>query len=212
MNTTDIAPQNPMYPQRSTTWSGLREAGQSDSPTIRNHAAFIWAVADLLRGDYKPYEYGKVILPLVVLRGLDSVLAATKPQVLERHKSLVGRIENIEPVLQAAAGQQFFNTSALDFRRLHDGPTNLADSMSAWRPYFTSRHHRTFPPLRLYQSSDHIARSAECLRTPASRRRGLPSRSQRHRRYVDMAEGPAEAHPSIDTLPRRGCPALCIQQ
>jgi len=37
----------------------------SDSPTIRNHAAFIWSVADLLRGDYKQSEYGKVILPMV---------------------------------------------------------------------------------------------------------------------------------------------------
>jgi len=40
----------------------------SDSPTIKNHAAFIWSVADLLRGDYKQSEYGKVILPLTVQR------------------------------------------------------------------------------------------------------------------------------------------------
>lgn len=46
--------------------------------TIRNHAAFIWSVADLLRGDYKQSEYGKVILPLVVLRRLDCVLEPTK--------------------------------------------------------------------------------------------------------------------------------------
>ncbi len=50
----------------------------SDSPTIRNHAAFIWSVADLLRGDYKQSEYGRVILPLVVLRRLDCVLEPTK--------------------------------------------------------------------------------------------------------------------------------------
>ena len=46
----------------------------SESATIRNLAAFIWSVADLLRGDYKQSEYGKVILPLVVLRRLDCVL------------------------------------------------------------------------------------------------------------------------------------------
>ena len=46
----------------------------SNTEAARNHAAFIWQVADLLRGDYKPYEYGKVILPLVVLRRLDCVL------------------------------------------------------------------------------------------------------------------------------------------
>ena len=43
---------------------------------------FIWAVADLLRGDYKPSEYGKAILPLTVLRRLDAVLAPTKASVL----------------------------------------------------------------------------------------------------------------------------------
>ena len=42
--------------------------------TSKNHAAFIWSVADLLRGNYKPSEYGKVILPLTVLRRLDCVL------------------------------------------------------------------------------------------------------------------------------------------
>ncbi len=48
------------------------------SETIKNHAAFIWSVADLLRGDYKQSEYGKVILPLTVLRRLDCVLEPTK--------------------------------------------------------------------------------------------------------------------------------------
>jgi type I restriction enzyme M protein len=52
------------------------------SETIRNHAAFIWSVADLLRGDYKQSEYGRVILPLVVLRRLDCVLEPTKEKVL----------------------------------------------------------------------------------------------------------------------------------
>ncbi len=109
----------------------------SDSPTIRNHGSFIWSVADLLRGDYKPSDYGKVILPLVVLRRLDCVLAATKEQVLVKHKSLTGKIENIEPVLQAAAGQQFFNTSPLDFKRLLDDPTNLADNLRAYVAAFS---------------------------------------------------------------------------
>jgi type I restriction enzyme M protein len=86
----------------------------SDGPVVRNHAAFIWSVADLLRGDYKPSDYGKVILPMVVLRRLDCVLEASKPAVLKRYANLTGRIENIEPVLQAASGQQFFNISPLD--------------------------------------------------------------------------------------------------
>src|SRR2546423_12726575 len=94
---------------------------------FQDKVGFIWSVADLLRGDYKPYEYGKVILPLVVLRRLDCVLEPTKEAVLKRHAALAGRIENIEPVLRAVSREQFFNISPLDFRRLLDDPANAAD-------------------------------------------------------------------------------------
>jgi type I restriction enzyme M protein len=107
-----------------------RDAAQTE--TIRNHAAFIWTVADLLRGDYKQSEYGKVILPLTVIRRLDCVLEATKEAVLERHRQLAGRIDNLEPVLQAVAGQQFYNTSPLTFTKLLDDPNTIADSLSLY--------------------------------------------------------------------------------
>jgi type I restriction enzyme M protein len=100
-----------------------------DSETIRNHAAFIWSVADLLRGDYKQSEYGKVVLPLTVIRRLDCVLEPTKQAVLEKHKQLAGKIENVEPVLQAVAGQQFYNTTPLTFTKLLDDPNTIADSL-----------------------------------------------------------------------------------
>jgi type I restriction enzyme M protein len=96
---------------------------------IRNHAAFIWSVADLLRGDYKQSEYGKVVLPLTVIRRLDCVLEATKQDVLAKHMQLAGKIENVEPVLQAVAGQQFYNTSPLTFTKLLDDPNTIADSL-----------------------------------------------------------------------------------
>jgi type I restriction enzyme M protein len=99
---------------------------------IRNHAAFIWAVADLLRGDYKQSEYGKVILPLVVIRRLDCVLEPTKAAVLKRKGELEGKIENLEAVLKAVAGQQFFNTSKLDFKRLLEDPANVGDNLRAY--------------------------------------------------------------------------------
>jgi len=105
-------------------------APQPDSS--RNHAAFIWSVADLLRGDYKQSEYGKVILPLTVIRRLDCVLEPTKDAVLERYAQLKHRIENLEPVLQAAAEQQFYNTSRLTFTKLLDDPSNIADSLSLY--------------------------------------------------------------------------------
>ena len=103
-----------------------------DSSRINNHAAFIWSVADLLRGDYKQSEYGKVIMPLTVLRRLDCVLEPTKAKVLERHAKLKGSIDNVGPVLEAVSGEQFYNTSPLDFRRLLDDPTQIAGNLRAF--------------------------------------------------------------------------------
>jgi type I restriction enzyme M protein len=74
------------------------------SETIRNHAAFIWSVADLLRGDYKRSEYGRVILPLVVLRRLDCVQEPTKGKVLQTAARLEGKVANVDPLLRARPG------------------------------------------------------------------------------------------------------------
>jgi type I restriction enzyme M protein len=110
----------------------------SDTPLIKNHAAFIWSVADLLRGDYKQSEYGKVIMPLTVLRRLDCVLEPTKAKVLERHVKLKGSIDNIGPVLEAVSGEQFYNTSPLDFRRLLDDPGQIAGNLRAYIAGFSA--------------------------------------------------------------------------
>lgn len=64
---------------------------------------FIWSVADLLRGDYKQSEYGRVILPLTVLWRLDCVLEPTKPAVLAAKAANEGEFANLEPVLRRAA-------------------------------------------------------------------------------------------------------------
>ncbi|HVL80651.1 MAG TPA: class I SAM-dependent DNA methyltransferase [Actinomycetota bacterium] len=104
--------------------------GQNE--TIRNHAAFIWSVADLLRGDYKQSEYGRVILPMVVLRRLDCVLEPTKAKVLETARKLTGQVENMRPLLEKAAGEQFYNTSPLTMTRLLDDPPNIADNLRSY--------------------------------------------------------------------------------
>jgi type I restriction enzyme M protein len=106
--------------------------------TIKNHASFIWSVADRLRGDYKQSEYGKVILPLTVLRRLDCVLEPTKEAVLERAKRLQGRVENIEPVLCTVSGEQFFNISLLNFRRLLDDPGQIAGNLESYIASFSA--------------------------------------------------------------------------
>jgi type I restriction enzyme M protein len=105
---------------------------------INNHAAFIWAVADLLRGDYKQSEYGKVILPLTVLRRLDCVLEPTKAAVLARSAKLRGQVENVEPVLCTVADQRFYNVSLLDFPRLLDDPAQAAGNLRAYIAGFSS--------------------------------------------------------------------------
>jgi type I restriction enzyme M protein len=110
----------------------------SDGPAVKNHAAFIWSVADLLRGDYKQSEYGKVILPLTVLRRLDCVLEPTKKKVLERYDRIRGTIDNVEPVLCNVAGEQFYNLNPLDLPRLLDDPGHLAANLRAYIAGFSS--------------------------------------------------------------------------
>lgn len=105
---------------------------------IKNHAAFIWSVADLLRGDYKQSEYGKVILPLTVLRRLDCVLEPTKTKVLEKAAKLRGKIENQEPVLCVVAKEQFYNISKLDMTKLLDDPGHLAANLRSYIAAFSS--------------------------------------------------------------------------
>ena len=101
---------------------------------------FIWSVADLLRGPYKPSQYGRVILPLTVLRRLDCVLDPTKAAVLAKHASLQGgQLANIEPVLNHAARQAFHNTSRLDFPKLTDDPANIAPNLQHYIASFSSR-------------------------------------------------------------------------
>ena len=109
-----------------------------ESDKINNHAAFIWSVADLLRGDYKQSEYGRVIMPLTVLRRLDCVLEPTKDQVLDRYSKLKGSIDNIDPVLESVSAEQFFNTSPLDFRKLLDDPGQIAGNLRAYIAGFSA--------------------------------------------------------------------------
>ncbi len=102
--------------------------------------SFIWSVADLLRGPYKPPQYGRVILPLVVLRRLDCVLDATKEKVLAKHGSLKGgKVENIEPILNRITGVPFHNTSKLDFEKLKGEPAKIAANLTRYIKSFSKK-------------------------------------------------------------------------
>ncbi|MGC5021238.1 type I restriction-modification system subunit M [Micromonospora sp. DT47] len=102
-------------------------------------AGLIWSVADLLRGDYRQPEYGRVILPLTVLRRMDCVLEPTKEAVLAKHVELekLG-VKNVDPVLRRVAKLSFYNTSPLSFGQLLGDPDNVAVNLRAYLGGFSA--------------------------------------------------------------------------
>ena len=93
-------------------------------------AAFLWSIADLLRGDFKQSQYGRIILPFTLLRRMECVLAPTKDEVIKQTFAQEGRPDTVrEMILLRSAGQQFFNASPLTLGTLSDTQT-AADLMS----------------------------------------------------------------------------------
>jgi type I restriction enzyme M protein len=88
----------------------------------KNQASLIWNVADILRGGWKQHEYQDVILPLVVLKRLDNVLAKTKQNVLQTYNQMHGTMsdDSLSLFLEKEAGYKFYNTSPYDFKKLLD--------------------------------------------------------------------------------------------
>lgn len=113
------------------------------TPDIKSLSGFVWSIAEILRGDFKQSEYGKVILPFVVMRRLDCILEPTKTAVLAAHKSLPKGVdeETQDMILFGAAGDgiKVYNTSELTFdklrgqdaRQLH---ANLIDYIRCFSP------------------------------------------------------------------------------
>jgi type I restriction enzyme M protein len=125
------------------------------SGTTSDPVGFIWSVADLLRGDYKQSEYGRVILPLTVIRRLDCVLADTKDAVIARNEQLAGKVSDPDAALQAVAGREFYNTSPLTFRQLVADPSNVAVGL---REYLRSFSPGAKETLERFRFEDQITR------------------------------------------------------
>lgn len=83
----------------------------------REMANFIWSIADLLRGTYRQHDYGKVILPLTVMRRLDSVMRPTQEAVRSEAAKYEGKIQDLHPVLRSVTGLEVYNTSRFTFHR-----------------------------------------------------------------------------------------------
>lgn len=101
---------------------------------ITNKAALIWAIADKITGVYKPHEYGKVILPLTVIKRFDSILEETKSAVLvafEKCRDMDNDIMRNE-ILTKASGHPFYNTSKYTLRTLLDDPDHIDDNFASY--------------------------------------------------------------------------------
>lgn len=110
-------------------------------------ANLIWQIADLLRGPYRPPQYERVMLPLVVLRRFDCVLEDTKPKVLaefERRKG--GKLEDdaLDRILNKASGHRFHNRSPLDFQKLKGDPDNIHSHLTSYINGFSANVRRIF--------------------------------------------------------------------
>ncbi|MDA0723615.1 MAG: class I SAM-dependent DNA methyltransferase [Verrucomicrobia bacterium] len=108
------------------------------SDTPNNLAAYIWSLADLLRGDFKQSQYGRIILPFTLLRRLECVLDATKPDVLAQADKLATMglpEETEEKMLLRSARLSFFNTSKMDLSKL--GESGIAANIESYVQSFS---------------------------------------------------------------------------
>jgi type I restriction enzyme M protein len=103
-----------------------------------NNAAFIWSIANLLRGTYKSADYGKVILPFTVLRRLDSALESTKQAVLEVKKQNPTSGAQLDFLLQKASKYNFYNTSPYDLKKAAGDTTNLKANLLSYIDGFSA--------------------------------------------------------------------------
>jgi type I restriction enzyme M protein len=122
-------------------------------------SSLIWAVADLLRGDYKPADYGKVILPFTILRRLDCVLASTKAAVLAEKAKREAMGVNPDPFLLRVTKLRFVNTSPLDLKKLMGGQDNLATNHMSYIQGFTDSVRDVFERFRFAEQVDRLRKA-----------------------------------------------------
>jgi len=119
-------------------------------------AALIWSVADLLRGDFKQSQYGRIILPFTLLRRLECVLEATKPQVLEKYEAVKAiPFEAQDKLLVHAAQLSFYNTSKMDLNKL--GETGVASNLESYVQSFSSNAREIFEHFDFFNTIDKLA-------------------------------------------------------
>ncbi|MCK1821579.1 type I restriction-modification system subunit M [Streptomyces sp. XM83C] len=119
---------------------------------LANHA---WSVADLLRGDYKQSDYGKVILPFTVLRRLECVLEPTRDEVAEIAEQYKDTDIDPDRFLRRAAGHSFYNTSRLTLKKIAGDPQNAAKNLTVYIGAFSDNARSV---LDRFEFAQHIRR------------------------------------------------------
>jgi len=123
-------------------------------------SAFIWSVADLLRGDFKQSEYGKIILPFTVLRRLDCVLEKTKLAVLAELADKKKAGLNPEPFLLRKSGQSFYNTSPLDMKKLAGDQDHIRENLYKYIQSFSPAVRDIFERFDFHAQVERLAKAS----------------------------------------------------
>lgn len=119
-------------------------------------AAFLWSVADLLRGDFKQSQYGRIILPFTLLRRLECVLEANKLEVLAKYEAVKAMpLEAQDKLLTHAAQHSFYNTSKMDLNRL--GETGVASNLENYIQSFSPNAREIFEHFDFFNTIDKLA-------------------------------------------------------
>ena len=115
------------------TKGGKRVNTKANQTTIniQEKSSLIWSIADFIREYYKPHEYGKVILPMTVIKRFNDTLQPTKQKVLDIYEQ-VKHLEVIDGFLQRASGYQFYNISEYDFEKLVDDSEHVEENFRAY--------------------------------------------------------------------------------
>lgn len=124
-----------------------------------NLSTFLWSVADLLRGDYKQSDYGKVILPFTVLRRLDCVLEPTKKAVLAEFAARTKAKVNPEPFVKKKAGQSFYNTSDLDLKTLLGDQNHIGENIRKYLQGFSQDVRDVFEHFEFHTQIDRLSKA-----------------------------------------------------
>ena len=102
----------------------MTDLHKQTTTNIQEKSNLIWAIADLIREYYKPHEYGKVILPMCVIKRFNDVLAPTRQKVWDTYEK-VKHLEVVDGFLETASGYKFYNISPFDFQKLCNDATHI---------------------------------------------------------------------------------------